>query len=269
MAKIIYDTQIGDFLDHLAEEYAVFLPTENNPRSFSAQFKFGRYQKGTKPILNYPLTVLPPKEFIFPAEDVLFKYQKEQIIEAKPQKQIIFGLSYDDLEGIEKLRKVFEVPVRDKPIVDKLENTILIAIDRYSPPGSISFDLYLQEIEKGVFVAFVGSKKGKTLLGKGKFKDHKIQVPTIIFKKDPLLSDPNLSMALKKSKDHPIWSELSKKCFGCGICSYVCPLCYCYDVKDKPEFGAESCGVRCRTWDSCLLKNFAETSNHNFRTELK
>jgi sulfhydrogenase subunit beta (sulfur reductase) len=253
----------------LAKEFAVYLPVENNQHSFSAQFKFGRYQQGIKPVFNYPITILPPKEFIFPAEDILFSYQKEKITLPKPSKQIIFGLSYDDLEGMDRLKTIFEKPIKDKPIADKFEKTILVAVDRYSPPSDVPFDLYLQEIDKGVFAAFVGSKKGKAILSEGKFKDHKVNIPTVTFKKDPLLRDPLLSEAIKKSKDHPIWATLATKCFGCGICSYVCPLCYCYDVVDKPEFGAEDTGVRCRNWDSCMLKSFSDTSGHNFRPELK
>jgi NAD(P)H-flavin reductase len=45
----------------------------------------------------------------------------------------------------------------------------------------------------------------------------------------------------------------------------VCPTCYCFDVKDNPELSLER-GERIRTWDGCLLEDFAKVaSGENFR----
>ncbi len=30
----------------------------------------------------------------------------------------------------------------------------------------------------------------------------------------------------------PEWKELSQSCLGCGTCTFVCPTCQCYDIKD-------------------------------------
>ena len=32
--------------------------------------------------------------------------------------------------------------------------------------------------------------------------------------------------------DGPEWKELSQSCLGCGTCTFVCPTCQCYDIKD-------------------------------------
>lgn len=268
MAKIIYDTQITDLVQMLSDDHVVYAPVENDMRSFSGQFKFKAYEKGDKIVLRYPLTVLPPTEFLLPPKDILFSYIGEKIIEPTAEKQVIFGLSLEDLEGIDRLGKVFERPSEDKVFLRRLEKSTLIAIDKFSAPTDIPYDLYLQEIEEGVFMALAGSKKGKKILDKSPFKDHLKNPPKVLPKKDSLLFDPNLSRAIKKSKNHPIWDELSQICFGCGICTYVCPLCYCYDVSDNIDFGEDS-GERCRSWDSCMLKSFADTTHHNFRPELK
>ncbi|MFN8178849.1 MAG: 4Fe-4S dicluster domain-containing protein [bacterium] len=59
------------------------------------------------------------------------------------------------------------------------------------------------------------------------------------------------------------WNDLAERCVGCSVCAYVCPTCSCFDVADE---GSDSCGTRCRTWDSCSLRLFTlHASGHNPR----
>jgi NAD(P)H-flavin reductase len=61
------------------------------------------------------------------------------------------------------------------------------------------------------------------------------------------------------------WEEHSEKCLACGSCVLVCPTCYCFDVKDNPDLALEHV-ERVRTWDGCLLEDFAKiASGENFR----
>ncbi len=53
--------------------------------------------------------------------------------------------------------------------------------------------------------------------------------------------------------NRPEWQALSESCLGCGTCTYVCPTCQCYDVRDyKTNSGIK----RFRCWDSCMRKDF-------------
>ena len=38
--------------------------------------------------------------------------------------------------------------------------------------------------------------------------------------------------ALSEKFDSPVWEELYKPCLACGTCTFVCPTCQCYDIKD-------------------------------------
>jgi NAD(P)H-flavin reductase len=61
------------------------------------------------------------------------------------------------------------------------------------------------------------------------------------------------------------WEKHSETCLACGSCVLVCPTCYCFDVKDNPDLSLET-GERIRTWDGCLLEDFAKiASGENFR----
>ena len=51
----------------------------------------------------------------------------------------------------------------------------------------------------------------------------------------------------------PEWAGLSESCLGCGTCTFVCPTCQCYDVKEFDN-GREVCRFRC--WDSCMYSDF-------------
>ena len=57
--------------------------------------------------------------------------------------------------------------------------------------------------------------------------------------------------------DDPAWATLSEACLGCGTCTFVCPTCQCYDIRDF------DCGrgvLRYRCWDSCMYADFTKMS---------
>ena len=53
------------------------------------------------------------------------------------------------------------------------------------------------------------------------------------------------------------WEELSRSCLGCGTCTFVCPTCQCYDIKD---FNTGNGIKRFRCWDSCMYSEFTKMS---------
>ena len=57
--------------------------------------------------------------------------------------------------------------------------------------------------------------------------------------------------------DRPEWEQLSQSCLGCGTCTFVCPTCQCYDIKD---YKTNSGVLRCRCWDSCMYSEFTKMS---------
>ena len=55
----------------------------------------------------------------------------------------------------------------------------------------------------------------------------------------------------------PEWKSLSESCLGCGTCTFVCPTCQCYDIKD---FNTGHGVKRFRCWDSCMYSEFTKMS---------
>ena len=65
-----------------------------------------------------------------------------------------------------------------------------------------------------------------------------------------------------------VWTDVAKKCLGCGTCNLLCPTCYCFDVRDEVELQVTQ-GTRDRFWDGCMLNEFAEVAGgENFRDKL-
>ena len=53
------------------------------------------------------------------------------------------------------------------------------------------------------------------------------------------------------------WASLSEACLGCGTCTFVCPTCQCYDIRDYDTgHGIQ----RFRCWDSCMYSDFTKMS---------
>lgn len=65
----------------------------------------------------------------------------------------------------------------------------------------------------------------------------------------------------------PKWEELYKTCLGCGTCTFVCPTCQCYDIRD---YDTGNGVVRYRCWDSCMYKDFTMMAHGtNRKTQLE
>ena len=53
-----------------------------------------------------------------------------------------------------------------------------------------------------------------------------------------------------------IWKRLEAQCMGCGICTYVCPLCHCFSTEERLDISGDS-ATRCRSWSACTLPDFS------------
>lgn len=63
------------------------------------------------------------------------------------------------------------------------------------------------------------------------------------------------------------WDRIVEGCLGCGICTYICPTCHCFDFKDVYKDGKTT---RYRRWDSCMYPKFTvHASGHNPRPTKK
>lgn len=241
----------------------------------------------------YDTTIISPKKVFYPSGELMFTFKNDKISEPKEQKPaLIFGLHPADLYAVLQMDDIMANPKPDYYYLKKRKGAILIGINQaeenpfdFSERWGISrnhipeaFDIFLEKAEaEDGYLIFTHSKAGKRIAQKAKLKkaDKKIVSAALARRvsapppQKPPYDQDAIKKAVAASQGGKIWEELEKICLGCGICTYVCPLCYCFDVEDKTNYSTGECS-RCRKWDACTLPTFAEIAGgKNFRPELK
>jgi sulfhydrogenase subunit beta (sulfur reductase) len=64
--------------------------------------------------------------------------------------------------------------------------------------------------------------------------------------------------------DEDFWGKTAAKCISCGICTLLCPTCFCFDINDELVRGE---GTRFRSLDSCSFPVYTKMPMENPRTE--
>jgi len=79
----------------------------------------------------------------------------------------------------------------------------------------------------------------------------------------PILDFSGVKEKAEASFESPVWDRIARICLGCGVCTYVCPTCHCFDITDET---VGSRGIRIRTWDACQYPLYTmHASGHNPR----
>ena len=65
--------------------------------------------------------------------------------------------------------------------------------------------------------------------------------------------------------DEEFWKAHTEACVGCGVCTFLCPTCTYFDVRDDAISGR---GLRYRCWDTCQFADFSrEASGHDPKSQ--
>lgn len=254
----------------------VFLPVDNSDGD-SVWQKFDETQK----MSNKLNTVKSPKNFFFPQSEDLMKFKTEgKNIEIEKAQSadgefVIFGCRACDARAFDVLDNVFLAEPADTYYADKREKGIIITlacdspaetcfcttfgIDPTNPAGDISCWR-----DKDNFYFRANTEKGEILLkgtdilqetDDGRIEEIR-QDTRGIFDKLPLAKLTTDGFGAGKTMelfDNKCWDTLSESCLGCGTCTFVCPTCQCYDIRD---FKTNNGVVRYRCWDSCMYSDF-------------
>lgn len=261
MEPVIERKNIPNLLEALSRDYRIIAPQERN-----GEVVFDDLKDDESLVLGYRVTVLPPKKYFFPPEELLFTYSGKGVKTSSPpgKKLLIFGLSLRDLEAIIQLDEIMSTPHPDYFYWKRRLRSILVGVTDeavHAPPGG---DLILERMDDELYRAIPLTQAGKKI-AKGRFfkkqdiLPHKGEGNQVMEELRKLLLDPEtLAEAVKwsRSEGHPVWEELGKRCIGCGICTYVCPICHCFSMENSVALDGSTC-TRCRKWDACTLPGFA------------
>lgn len=235
-----------------------------------------------------------------------FRYQKDPEnledvkinlkVDYQEEKTAVFGIKPCDVQAISRLDKVFGQGVAADPYyIKRRENTLLISVgcenvfgDCFcTSVGSSPFDFSGADIgfmgTDGLYVAFVYTAEGEELARtyskyfkeagkeeiagyKSKLEEKNRKATEAIPGLWPDTKEEDIPDIMDKSFEDGLWEKISEKCIGCGACTFVCPTCYCFDIRDDKD-NIE--GKRYRCWDYCTSYLYTlEASGHNPRENL-
>lgn len=279
MRKILLE-KIDALFSAIAENNTLYLPVDTKTGA-----KYEKWENG-KELSNSLNTVRSAKDFFFPQTENLMDFKVEgkniEIIDTREETEdfVIFGVRACDVKSFEVLDKVFLAEPADSYYKNRREHGIIMSlactkphetcfcgtfgIDAAEPEGDVvcyktDDALYMDaKTEKGekLLVALDGiteNADGAAVKEQQKVtRERMTKLPLASIKADAFGADKT-----KEFFDRPEWKELSESCLGCGTCTFVCPTCQCYDIKD---FNTGHGVKRFRCWDSCMYSEFTKMS---------
>lgn len=271
--KMLKLANLGGWLSAINETQRVYLPIEA-----ADQVNYGVWTPESKVRLDALRTVKSAKDAFFPQVENMMNFKTEgknisvEMIDPKVENFVVLGVRACDAKSFEILDRVFLSDPYDPFYAARREHSTVVTlacgrpdencfcvnfgIDPADPKGDATMwivddTIYLRaSTEKGEALvkdledadtAPVEAQQAKTREICEKLPFGKLNLKG--FDGDHLMEKFN----------NPKWAELSRACLGCGTCTFVCPTCQCYDIRD---FDTGNGVQRYRCWDSCMYSDF-------------
>lgn len=281
--------KIDSLFELIGSKQPLYLPVDNN----SGKADFAKWQKGTK--LSEKLkTTRSAKDFFFPKTEHLVSYEMsgKEVKVVDPRKDVedfvIFGVRACDARGFTAIDNVYlNMNPVDSYYKNRREHGTVIVLACNEPAktcfcSTFGIDASLAKpagdvscwLADGKYYFEANTDKGKAFVENAKSALEDADTSAVdkckkdISAKVEALPFAHLDLSKFQGKDmlkifnSKIWDKVSEPCVGCGTCTYVCPTCMCFDVRDF----ATSNGVRqIRCWDSCMYNDFTQMAAENPR----
>lgn len=228
-------------------------------------------------------TRIPPKALFLPMTETLVKFTRyggyeDARHEIEPR--IVFAMRPCDAQAVQLLDTSFIQDNYTDPFwLERREKTITIGLGchepcengfcttiGYGPFNKADLDALLTDM--GDFYLVETLSEAAELLFKnlsvatGEIYEQTIAIQQQAHDLMPVAFDTgNLKEKLEQNFNSDYWDEISQSCLGCGVCTFLCPTCFCFDIVDETQRKE-----RVRNWDTCMFRTYSlETSGHNPR----
>ena len=283
--------KIDSLFELIGSKQPLYLPVDNN----SGKADFARWEKGTK--LSESLkTTRSAKDFFFPKTEHMVSYELngQEVKVVDPRKEVedfvIFGVRACDAKGFTAIDNVYlNMDPVDSYYKNRREHGTVIVLACNDPAktcfcSTFGIDASLAAspaggdvscwLADGKYYFQANTDKGKKFIENAKAaltdsadaaveevkKDIKAKVEAQPFAHLDLSKFQGKDML--KIFNSKVWDKVSEPCVGCGTCTYVCPTCMCFDVRDF-DTGNGVRQIRC--WDSCMYNDFTQMAAENPR----
>jgi sulfhydrogenase subunit beta (sulfur reductase) len=293
MKKTLQKKDLANWIKKLTD-YTIMAPIEKNNH-----WEYEILNDPSRISLEHKNTIQSPKKIVFPQREVFFEFGSRgenniSVEETLPLENpvVVFGVRPCDARALTLTDKVFSGDIEDAYYWKRRHATILVGLGCVTPPSDNCFctsvggspfsteglDILLTETDNHYFVETF-SKKGEALLNghSSLFKDPR-EKDRDQLKKIKTKSEKKIKRHINNIKDIPeklrtmflstFWNTESQGCIRCGICTYLCPTCHCFDINDEVASRFPLKGKRVRTWDTCQFPDFTmHSSGHNPRSD--
>ncbi len=287
--KILKKDKAAEALKELSK-FRLFAPAKSDDVVL-----FRQIEDPAEACLDYANSTVPPKKVVFPQTETLFRFKlgnpelREKNVEEEGT-TVIFGLRPCDARAMSIVDNLFSWDYEDPYYLKRRELTTLVGMACVTPPsvncfcasvggepfGTENLDLLLVDMGEEYLVKVLTDKGGKLAETIGSFMENAPEGAAAKAEELAGAAREALSRSIDTSGieaklpalwDSPLWKEVSAACLGCGICTYLCPTCHCFDIQDEVE---DAEGRRCRMWDSCMFREYTlHASGHNPRPTRK
>ncbi|HHW60891.1 MAG TPA: 4Fe-4S ferredoxin [Syntrophomonadaceae bacterium] len=270
--KILNKSKLEEVLNRLGENADVYVPMSKGLQSGFYPWK--SLEGGKDELMLDALNVYqPPKSVVFPQTERMYSlYQEGKGLKIEEtyendEPRVIFGARACDIKGIICMDEVFLTGGYEESFYKaRRESTTIVANACYEPgPSCFCAAMGVDPLNPegaDVIIRDTGdayiwealTEKGEALSStiKDLLEEKELSVPEA----KPFIQQVDYDGVAEKLKgmfEHPIWDRTSEACLNCGICTYICPSCYCFDIQVK-MYGHE--GYRFRCWDSCMYEEY-------------
>ena len=281
---------LNTLFEEISRVCTLYIPSENK----KGDSVYTRYETGVE-YSNKLNTVRSPKDFFFPQMENLMEFKTEgktvQLIDIREETEdfVVFGVRPCDVKSFEVLDNVFLNEPVDTYYKNRREHGVIISLACNRPAetcfcGTFGIDAAKPEgdvsawMTEGYLHLKPNTEKGEKLVSaiSGILEECDDTAVTAlqeninnIMKKLPLANVTTEKFGGGKTEEFfnaPEWAALSESCWGCGTCTFVCPTCQCYDIKD---FNTGKGVIRYRCWDSCMYSEFTKMAHGNNRLSQK
>ena len=267
--KFFGKEELLEIVKSLSESCEIIAPVEEDEKLY-----FRHVDRIDDIVWEFDNTVNGIKEFFFPRRRILYELKGDKIrtfASDTEKKRVILFARPCDARALTILDRLFMGDYEDRSYKSLRENTVIIGLSCRdpgprcfclsiggSPFGVAGMDFSITALGDDRYILSTITDKEKLFFeAKGKSAGQKeVQRHEMLKIKaeGSVRRKIRISEDLMQAFESDYWKEVSEACLKCGVCTYLCPTCHCFDIVDEKFF-------RISCWDTCSFPAFTRMAS--------